>query len=787
MDTKETFKTYMLQLPLLWLSLAFVFGIALAPRFASLSPALLPALAVGCAIALLVWRRRLAPVARLALLAGTLLAVGVLRYQAATPAFTLSDIAYYNDSGQYVTVRGSLARAPLYRDAYIELWVAASHIEGDRLSANVEGLMVARADLGQQWVYGQGIELTGRLRTPQDTDDFAYSTYLARQGVYSEMPFAAAVPTGQAGGSWAGHLLHSLRARGVSTLHRLYPDPAAGLLAGILLGDETGISPRLKEAFNDTATRHIVAISGFNIGIIAGLVLNLASRRVGVRKAIWIAALSVLGYTILVGAQASVVRAGIMGLVVLGSQLAGRDQHSLNTLAFTAALMALINPLVLWDVGFQLSFTATLGLVVFAAPLQLWANTHLEAHLPTEWAARLKVPLSDYVLLTFAAQIFTLPLLLYYFGRLSLVALPANLLVLPLQPAILILGGLSLLAGTLVPWVGQLFALLAGPLTSLTITIVEWLASPAWAAYDVGSFSLPWVLAYYVLLAALAVPVLRAALLALRIRPAVPALLLSACAIGAWSLAATSASGRLQITLLNVEGEALLLRTPTGRNLLINAGPSAVELSSQLGRHVPSLARELDWVFVLGQRPEQINGLLSGLDELNVSGMAWANQWATADFTSLLTSTQQSGLEPIALVAGQGIDLGGGAVLRVTSVSSRGASVLLSMGSFQAFLPLGMDASQLAWLQEHPIPDLELLLLADGGYRPLNPPEWLDAMNAQVYWLSADGQLDAELQAYFAERVLMPASSLGWLEIETDGHTMWVRSQFDWATALMQP
>lgn len=167
--------------------------------------------------------------------------------------------------------------------------------------------------------------------------------------------------------------------------------------------------------------------------------------------------------------------------------------------------------------------------------------------------------------------------------------------------------------------------------------------------------------------------------------------------------------------------------------------------------------------------------------------MAWANHWATADFETLLASVQQTGLEPIALVAGQEIDLGGGAVLRVTSVSSRGASVLLSMGSFQAFLPLGMEASQLAWLQEHPIPDLELLLLADAGYRPLNPPEWLNAMDAEVYWLSADGQLDAELQAYFDEHVLMPASTLGWLEIETDGNTMWMRSQFDWPAALIEP
>src|SRR5690606_37641844 len=106
---------------------------------------------------------------------------------------------------------------------------------------------------------------------------------------------------------------------------------------------------------------------------------------------------------------------------------------------------------------------------------------------------------------------------------------------------------------------------------------------------------------------------LRAAVRAIRVRPAVPALVLAAAAFGAWGLAASAAPGRLQLTLLNVEGEAILLRTPTGRNVLINGGPSAVELSTQLGQHLPPFAREIDWLLVLGQRPEQINGLLSGL------------------------------------------------------------------------------------------------------------------------------------------------------------------------------
>lgn len=780
MDTQTDFKNNLLQLPLLWLSLAFLLGIVLSNYLPAVPVFLLPAAIGILTLAVFLFRSQPSGSARVLIFAGILLCIGILRHQAAQPVFTAADLAFHNDSQRYVTVRGTLARAAIYRDAYVELWVNATQLTvGDQVHT-VSGLLVARADLGHSWVYGEGVELYGRLLTPRDDADFSYRSYLARQGAYSEMPFASAEPTAQRGGTWLGHALYAIRQHGVATLHRLYADPVASLLAGILLGDETGISPSLKTAFNDTATRHIVAISGFNISIIAGLALSLASRHFGVRRGVWIAAGCVIGYTVLVGAQASVVRAAIMGLVVLGSQLAGRDQHSLNTLAFTAALMALINPLVLWDVGFQLSFTATLGLVVMAEPMQHAAASALEARLPTAWAARLKGPLSEYVLLTLAAQIFTLPLLLYHFGRLSLIALPANILILPLQPAILIFGGLSLLLGMLLTGLGQLFALLAWLLASLTISIVEWLSSPSWAAFSVGAFSFPWVLAYYAVLAALLIAPLRNAIRGLRVQPAVPALVLAACALGAWGLASSAPTGRLQLTLLNVEGEALLVRTPTGRNLLINGGPSAVELSAQLGRHLPPFAREIDWLFVLGQRPEQINGLRSGLERLNVANIAWANDWPTDDFSSLLASFQEGGYEPVLLRVGQEVDLGGGASMQVVSISSRGASVLLSWQNFQALLPVGIDASQVAWLQENPIPGLELLLLTDAGYRPLNPPAWLEAMDAELYWLTQDGEIDADVQAVFAHRLLLPASTLGWLQVETDGHAMWVSSQYDW-------
>ncbi len=769
----------------MWVSLAFVLGIVLAAWLQATPAAFWVALGSVVALALGAGWRRLPGVARVALLAFLVLCVGALRYLAAQPVPSEDSLLHYNDTDARVTVQATLNRPPVYRDGYVELWVSAEQIQTPTAQHSITGQLLVRTELGQQWRYGDRVALTGYLHSPgQDSND-SYRQYLAHQGVYTQMSFARVERLPGGGGNWLQAQLYAFRARGVEMLHRLYPDPVAGLLAGILLGDETGISQSLKDDFNDTATRHIVAISGFNISIIAGLALAFFTRWVGRRRGLWLAAACIVFYTLLVGAQASVVRAAIMGLVVLGSQLTGREQHSLNTLSFTAALMALVNPLVLWDVGFQLSFMATLGLLVYAQPLQTWAVAQLERRLPAAWAERVKGPLYDYVLLTLAAQLLTLPLLLHHFGRLSLVAVPANILVLPLQPAILIFGGLSLLAGFLAPLLGQLLGLLAWPLALFTIRSVEWLASPQWAAFHVGDFSLLMVLAYYALVLAASLAPVRSAVRSWHWQPALPAAVLAAFAFGAWGLVFSAPSGRLEITLLSVPGEAVLIRTPTGRNVLLNGGASAVELSSQLGRHLPPFARQLDWLLVLGERPQQTDGLQSGIEHLQVAQVGWVHQWPTPAFERLIASMQGAGLDMHELAPGQVMDLGAGAQLQIAGVGPRGATVLVSWHDFQALLPLGLDADQLAQLKEQSPSGIDLVLLADGGYPPLNPAAWLSSLDAQVYWLANDGELQHEQANALQNRALLRASAMGWLRAETDGYSLWLSAEAP--GALIEP
>ena len=141
----------------------------------------------------------------------------------------------------------------------------------------------------------------------------------------------------------------------------------------------------------------------------------------------------------MVGAQASVVRAAVMGsLGVLGQQV-GRKQSGINALAFCAALMAFANPLILEDVGFQLSFGATLGLVWFGDPLQHGLVRLVEKRFPAPAVRFAAEAVGEYCLLTLAAQVTTLPIIAFHFQRVSLISAIANPLILPPQPLVMFL------------------------------------------------------------------------------------------------------------------------------------------------------------------------------------------------------------------------------------------------------------------------------------------------------------------------------------------------------------
>lgn len=767
--------------PLLWFSLSFLIGIS----FAAAVGWPLAAWWALLGMALLVWifsrRLRLRPSGwRLALTLFTALLLGALRYQLTQSPPTINDAAYYVD--RQASLVGMVARLPVQHDAYTEVRLRVEYsLSPDGTRTEVDGMVLVRLSLDADWNYGDRLRIDGFLEAPADGADFSYADYLARFGIQAVMSFPDVRYVGAGDSNPILTALYAFKASALETIYQMYPDPEASLFAGILLGDETGLSADLKTAYNDTGLRHIIAISGFNITIIAGVLLAAFGRWFGARRGAWLAALGIALYTVLVGADAAVLRAAIMGGLALLARQAGRRQWGLNTLAITAAVMAAFNPLLLWDVGFQLSFAATLGILLYTEPMSSWLRSRLAARFRPDRAEKLTIGLSEFVVITLAAQITTLPLLLYHFQRLSTVSLLANLLVLPAQPALMVAGGLSVLAGLVLLPFGRLLALFAWPLAAYSNRMAELLASLPGASYAIAPFGFSGLLFIYLLLFGLTLgwDWLRPRLP--RPKSAFTGAVLMVLCIWLWSAALSAPDGHLQLTLLDVaDGEALLVRTPQGRYLLINGGSSGVDLAEGLGQNLPAFNRRVDWLVVAGVRQEQLAGLVNGVERLAPGSVAWAGEPdGSLAAEQLRGRLLTSGISPQSLQSGERFDLGEGAYLEVVDSGNRGALLMLDWEGFRAILPLGLDFEMLersdnGWA----FGPIDLLVLADNGYLPLNPASWIETLDPTVIWLSGNSAPPShEMLQAIAGRNLLRNDLHGWLRITTDGQQLWIETE----------
>jgi competence protein ComEC len=806
-------------MPLLWLSLAFLGGIVLAESVA------MPAWFWACLVGgmLLVWgiTRRLRhfqkiqrvvelfshkPFFRLAGQAlakvpvptALLLAVvfaGAARYQLAQPKFTSASLAWYNDREEIVTLEGVVIDPPDERDSYTNLRVA---VDGLRVAEQiaytpVEGKALVRLPPGGNWDYGDRISLTGKLETPQAEEGFSYRDYLRRQGIYTQIqPVQASLLLKNQGNLFRAAVF-GMKERLLSTVYRIFPDPEASLMAGILLGVESGIPQDVQDAFEATGTTHIIAISGFNIAILAGLFTLLFSRLVGRWWGALLAAVGIALYTILVGAGASVVRAAVMGWLSLLAVQIGRRQNGLNSLGIVAGVMAFFSPTILWDVGFQLSFMATLGLVLYADPIQGAFERLTERWLPAPLVERAGKLVGETVLLTLAAQVLVLPVIVYHFQRLSLTMLVANPLILPVQPAVMVLGGLAMLAGLVFQPLGQILGYLAWPFVAYTIRAVEGLAGIPGGAVSLGNVPILWMVLFYALVFLLtfarASPDNRWSAWMKSLNPGVPLAGLAVLTVLVWRQAYAAPDGTLHLTVLDVSlgglsGEALLVQTPDGRSLLINGGPSASRLSEALGRRLPLWGDKLDVLVVAGVQNGQLQALPTVVERAPPQQVLWAGltqaSRASRDLQEKLVELQTPWKDA---GAGQALNLGSGAYLRVLAVGERGAVLLLEWQDFRALLPVGMSFEEMETLEMGKrVGRVSALLLADSGYAPLNSPEWIANLHPQVILLSVSlkdvtGLPSPETLKAVEGYTLLRTDRNGWIELSTDGVQMWVEAE----------
>jgi competence protein ComEC len=239
------------------------------------------------------------------------LALGAARYQKSVPSFDAFHIAFYNDREYDLLITGTLVEPPDYRDTYTNLRVNVQKVDTGDSELPVHGLILVRVTNNQTFEYGDLLRFRGKLKTPPENEDFSYRDYLAAKNIYSYVSNAEVTILPGNSGNPIIAALYKFKQRSLDNIYRMFPDPESSLLAGILLGVDTGLTSELQQAFKNTGTAHIIAISGFNISIIAGIFFAFFSKFLGDRRGAILAILGIALYTFIVGADAAVVRAAV--------------------------------------------------------------------------------------------------------------------------------------------------------------------------------------------------------------------------------------------------------------------------------------------------------------------------------------------------------------------------------------------------------------------------------------------------------------------------------------------
>ena len=354
--------------------------------------------------------------------------VGIIRFHIADrPASNILEAKV----GQSIEMSGVIIDEPNERENNQSLTVSPGNDTNILLNANFD----------QTYKYGDGITFYGKLAKPENfiTDqgkEFDYVNYLRKDNIFYTMNYPKIAIISHDNGSKIKSILFDIKDKFVEKINNNIQSPENLLMGGLILGEKSQFDKELKQNFITTGTIHIVALSGYNVTIVAEWIMKLF-KSLPMNFGISLGIFSVILFVIMTGANSTAIRAGIMAVLALIARATGRNYDVARALVIAGIIMILINPFVLaFDVSFQLSFIATMA-VIFVAPRMekyfMWVTKRFE--------------LRDIMTVTFSAYVFVMPFILYKMGTLSFVALPANALILPFIPFTMLLGFMTGFAG----------------------------------------------------------------------------------------------------------------------------------------------------------------------------------------------------------------------------------------------------------------------------------------------------------------------------------------------------
>lgn len=367
-----------------------------------------------------------------------------------------------------------------------------------RLTVCSQGRVLITTTLYPEYNYGDFLLVTGKLVPPPQFDTFDYARYLRRQNVYSVMYYPQILEVeGQL--YWQQQIylkILQIKWKIKRTIEKSLPDPESNLALAMVLGYKSLLHPDDAQIFSRAGLSHLIAISGAHIAIIIALLLNfLQNLGWGRKNSLKIVLIFLIIYPIITGLSASAVRASLMGALMLIALYHNRLSSSLNTLFFSASLMLFFNPLLLSDVGFQLSFSAVLGIIYFQ-PINNYLKNKISNHLKN-WPTRIFISFWEIFSLTTICQLAILPIMLINFKQVSLVAWIANPLLIWFFPFLLTTLLLPLIPALLFPGLSFYLFLPAYFILKILIFGANYFASLSWAVAAINNFSYLEVFLYY--------------------------------------------------------------------------------------------------------------------------------------------------------------------------------------------------------------------------------------------------------------------------------------------------
>ena len=804
---------------LLYVSCAWVAGVFLGSKISLPLLALFLGLIPFALIPFLPGSRKTLIIAVLCLLA---LFGGGLHFPSSLPPADEHSLCFYNDKG-IVELQGMVAEEPDIRDRLCLLTFSASEIIVNGERKEVSGTTLIQVPRYPAYRYGDVLKITGKLETPEPFDTFDYRSYLERQGIYSVIYYPGVEVLDHGQGLKPLQWIYSLRERLSASLARALPEPQGSLAQGILLGLRGNIPDSLNEAFSKTGTVHILAISGLNISIVIAMFLSLGILVFGRQRSIyiWLALVATWLYALLAGMNPPVIRAAIMGSLFLIAVYLGRQGSAIIALAFAAAVMVGIQPQLLWSVSFQLSFLAMAGLVFFYPYFQTWGRKGVASL----FGARERIVatgnlITDGFAATLAAIVAVGPLIAYNFGVVSLVSPPATLLSLPALPAIIVIAAMVAFVGLFAPLMAQILGWLAWLFLSYLVLIVEGFDALPHSSLAVSTVSAWYVWGYYAILAgaialfnhrnqladfssrltsgikkvAEGIPKPR---LGFSTKWLIPVLLVVAILV--WSVALTTPDDKLHVSFLDVgQGDAILIQTPNGQDILIDGGPDSQNINLELSEKLPFWDRTIDLMVCTQPHADHVTGLVEVLQRYKVKQVLEPGvSYNSSIYQEWLRLIEDKGIEYNIGRAGQEIDLGNGIEMEVLNppeglwegtsddVDNNGVVLRLSWGKLSFLFTADIrEDVEFELIGQRANLKSTVLKVAHHGSETSTSQQFLAAVDPEVAVISvgADNsfghpspEMVERLIGRLGEDNVYRTNEDGTIEFVTDGERLWLR------------